>query len=86
MLLPSLLEWGAIMSMKPSAYYLRGLLEDLGVERKFIKELIAGVEEEKGLKDFKSTISIYKITCNPHRFRVIINSLIDDLKENLLYW
>lgn len=78
--------------MKPSAYYLRGLLYSLQVEGEGVKEgdlidlLIIGVEQEKPTSYFKEVVEEYKLDCNPFKYRIIINSLVDDLKEYLLLW
>ena len=78
--------------MKPTAYYLRGLLYSLQVEGEelqegdFIDRLIIGVEQEKTLTYFKEVVEEYKLYCNPFKYRIIINSLVDDLKEYLLLW
>lgn len=78
--------------MKLTAYYLRGLLDSLQVEGEELKEgdfidrLIIGVEQEKTLTYFKEVGEKYKLNCNPFKYRIIINSLVDDLKEHLLLW
>ena len=75
--------------MKPTAYYLRGLLYSLQVEKEeknFIDHLIIGVEQEKPITYFKEVVEEYKLNCNPFKYRIIINSLVDDLKEYLLLW
>ena len=78
--------------MKLTAYYLRGLLDSLQVEGEelqegdFIDHLIIGVEQEKTLTYFKEVVEEYKLNCNSFKYRIIINSLIDDLKEHLLLW
>ena len=75
--------------MKLTAYYLRGLLDSLqvkGEELDFINHLIIGVEQEKTLTYFKEVGEKYKLNCNPFKYRIIINSLVDDLKEYLLLW
>ena len=75
--------------MKPTAYYLRGLLYSLQVEGEegdFIDHLIIGVEQEKPITYFKEVVEKYKLYCNPFKYRIIINSLVDDLKEYLLLW
>lgn len=75
--------------MKPTAYYLRGLLDSLqveGEEKDFIDHLIIGVEQEKPITYFKEVVEKYKLDCNPFKYRIIINSLVDDLKEYLLLW
>ena len=78
--------------MKPTAYYLRGLFCSLEVEGKKLKEkdfidlLIIGVEQEKPITYFKEVVEKYKLDCNPLKYRIIINSLVDDLKEYLLLW
>lgn len=76
--------------MKPTAYYLRGLLDSLQIkeeeERDFIDHLIIGVEQEKPITYFKEVAEEYKLNCNPFKYRIIINSLVDDLKEYLLLW
>ena len=78
--------------MKPSAYYLRGLLYSLQVEGEelqegyFIDHLIIGVEQEKPITYLKEVVEEYKLNCNPFKYRIIINSLVDDLKEYLLLW
>ena len=78
--------------MKPTAYYLRGLLYSLQVEGEELKEgyfidlLIIGVEQEKPILYFKELVEEYKLYCNPFKYRIIINSLVDDLKEYLLLW
>ena len=75
--------------MKPTAYYLRGLLDSLqikGEELNFIDHLIIGVEQEKPITYFKEVVEEYKLNCNPFKYRIIINSLVDDLKEYLLLW
>ena len=75
--------------MKLTAYYLRGLLDSLqveGEEKDFINHLIIGVEQEKTLTFFKGVAEEYKLDCNPFKYRIIINSLADDLKEYLLLW
>ena len=75
--------------MKPSAYYLRGLLNSLqveGEELSFINNLVIGVEQEKPITYFKELAEEYKLNCNPFKYRIIINSLVDDLKEYLLLW
>ena len=80
------------MSIKPSAYYLRGLLYLLQAEGEELKEgdfidsLIIGVEQEKPITYFKEIVEEYKLDCNPFKYRIIINSLVDDLKEYLLLW
>lgn len=51
------------MSMKPSAYYLRGLLDSLeleGEELNLIDNLIIGVEQEKTITYFKEVVEEYK--------------------------
>ena len=78
--------------MKLTAYYLRGLLDSLQVEGEELKEgdfidhLIIGVEQEKTLTYFKEVVEEYKLNCNSFKYRIIINSLVDDLKEHLLLW
>ena len=78
--------------MKPTAYYLRGLLYSLQVEGEelqegdFIDRLIIGVEQEKHITFLKRVVEKYKLDCNPFKYRIIINSLVDDLKEYLLLW
>ena len=78
--------------MKPTAYYLRGYLYSFQVEgeelqeRDFINHLIIGVEQEKPITYFKEAVEKYKLICNPFKYRIIINSLADDLKEYLLLW
>ena len=75
--------------MKLTAYYLRGLLDSLqvkGEELDFINHLIIGVEQEKTLTYFKEVVEEYKLNCNSFKYRIIINSLVDDLKEYLLLW
>lgn len=75
--------------MKLTAYYLRGLLDSLqvkGEELNFINHLIIGVEQEKTLTYFKEVVEEYKLNCNSFKYRIIINSLVDDLKEHLLLW
>ena len=75
--------------MKLTAYYLRGLLDSLqvkGEELNFINHLIIGVEQEKTLTYFKEVAEEYKLNCNSFKYRIIINSLVDDLKEYLLLW
>ena len=75
--------------MKPTAYYLRGLLDSLqikGEELNFINHLIIGVEQEKPITYLKEVAEEYKLNCNPFKYRIIINSLVDDLKEYLLLW
>ena len=75
--------------MKPTAYYLRGLLYSLqveGEELQVIDNLIIGVEQEKPITFFKEVVEEYKLNCNPFKYRIIINSLVDDLKEYLLLW
>lgn len=78
--------------MKPTAYYLRGLLDSLQVEGEELQEgdlidhLIIGVEQEKPTSYFKEVVEEYKLYCNPFKYRIIINSLVDDLKEYLLLW
>ena len=75
--------------MKLTAYYLRGLLDSLqvkGEELNFINHLIIGVEQEKTLTYFKEVVEEYKLNCNSFKYRIIINSLVDDLKEYLLLW
>ena len=75
--------------MKPTAYYLRGLLDSLqveGEEKDFINHPIIGVEQEKPITYFKEVVEEYKLNCNPFKYRIIINSLVDDLKEYLLLW
>ena len=78
--------------MKPTAYYLRGLLDSLQVEGEELKEgdfidrLIIGVEQEKPITYFKEAAEEHKLNCNPFKYRIIINSLVDDLKEYLLLW
>ena len=75
--------------MKPTAYYLRGLFCSLkveGEEKYFIDHLIIGVEQEKPITYFKEVVEKYKLNCNPFKYRIIINSLVDDLKEYLLLW
>ena len=75
--------------MKLTAYYLRGLLDSLqvkGEELDFINHLIIGVEQEKTLTYFKEVAEEYKLNCNSFKYRIIINSLVDDLKEHLLLW
>ena len=78
--------------MKLTAYYLRGLLDSLQVkgeelqEGDFINHLIIGVEQEKTLTYFKEVVEEYKLNCNSFKYRIIINSLVDDLKEYLLLW
>ena len=75
--------------MKLTAYYLRGLLDSLqvkGEELDFINHLIIGVEQEKTLTYFKEVTEEYKLDCNPFKYRIIINSLADDLKEYFLLW
>ena len=75
--------------MKPTAYYLRGLLYSLqveGEELNLIDHLIIGVEQEKTITYFKEVAEEYKLNCNPFKYRIIINSLVDDLKEYLLLW
>ena len=75
--------------MKPTAYYLRGLFCSLkveGEELNFIDRLIIGVEQEKPITYFKEVAEEYKLDCNPFKYRIIINSLVDDLKEYLLLW
>ena len=75
--------------MKLTAYYLRGLLDSLQVkeeELNFINRLIIGVEQEKTLTYFKEVAEEYKLNCNSFKYRIIINSLVDDLKEHLLLW
>lgn len=78
--------------MKPTAYYLRGLFCSLKVEGEELQEgnlidkLIVGVEQEKTLTYFKEVVEEYKLNCNPFKYRIIINSLVDDLKEYLLLW
>ena len=75
--------------MKLTAYYLRGLLDSLqvkGEELNFIDRLIIGVEQEKTLTYFKEVVEEYKLNCNSFKYRIIINSLVDDLKEYLLLW
>lgn len=75
--------------MKLTAYYLRGLLDSLqvkGEELNFINHLIIGVEQEKPISYFKEVVEEYKLNCNPFKYRIIINSLVDDLKEYLLLW
>ena len=75
--------------MKPTAYYLRGLFCSLkveGEELNLIDHLIIGVEQEKPITYFKEVVEEYKLDCNPFKYRIIINSLVDDLKEYLLLW
>ena len=78
--------------MKPTAYYLRGLFCSLKVEGEGVREgdfidlLIIGVEQEKPITYFKEVAEEYKLNCNPFKYRIIINSLVDDLKEYLLLW
>ena len=76
--------------MKPTAYYLRGLLDSLQIKEEeegdFIDHLIIGVEQEKPTSYFKEVVEEYKLDCNPFKYRIIINSLVDDLKEYLLLW
>ena len=75
--------------MKLTAYYLRGLLDSLqvkGEELNFINHLIIGVEQEKTLTYFKEVAEEYKLNCNSFKYRIIINSLVDDLKEHFLLW
>ena len=75
--------------MKPTAYYLRGLFCSLqveGEELNLIDHLIIGVEQEKPITYFKEVAEEYKLNCNPFKYRIIINSLVDDLKEYLLLW
>ena len=78
--------------MKLTAYYLRGLLDSLQVEGEELQEgdlidhLITGVEQEKTLTYFKEVAEEYKLDCNSFKYRIIINSLVDDLKEYLLLW
>ena len=78
--------------MKPTAYYLRGLFCSLKVEgeglreRDLIDHLIIGVEQEKPITFLKEVVEEYKLDCNPFKYRIIINSLVDDLKEYLLLW
>ena len=75
--------------MKPTAYYLRGLLDSLqikGEELNFINHLIIGIEQEKPITYLKEITEEYKLNCNPFKYRIIINSLVDDLKEYLLLW
>ena len=75
--------------MKPTAYYLRGLFCSLkveGEEEDFINHLIIGVEQEKPITFLKRVVEEYKLDCNPFKYRIIINSLVDDLKEYLLLW
>ena len=75
--------------MKPTAYYLRGLFCSLkveGEEKDFIDLLIIGVEQEKPITYFKEVVEEYKLDCDPFKYRIIINSLVDDLKEYLLLW
>ena len=75
--------------MKLTAYYLRGLLDSLqvkGEELNLINHLIIGVEQEKTLTYFKEVAEEYKLNCNSFKYRIIINSLVDDVKEYLLLW
>ena len=78
--------------MKPTAYYLRGLFCSLKVEGEGLREgdlidqLIIGVEQEKPITFLKEVVEEYKSDCNPFKYRIIINSLVDDLKEYLLLW
>ena len=78
--------------MKPTAYYLRGLFCSLKVEGEGLQEgnlinlLIIGVEQEKPITYLKEVVEKYKLNCNPFKYRIIINSLVDDLKEYLLLW
>ena len=55
-------------------------------EGDFIDHLIIGVEQEKPITYFKEVVEEYKLDCNPFKYRIIINSLVDDLKEYLLLW
>ena len=76
--------------MKPTAYYLRGLLDSLKIKEEeegdLIDLLIIGVEQEKPITYLKEVAEEYKLDCNPFKYRIIINSLVDDLKEYLLLW
>ena len=78
--------------MKPTAYYLMGLFCSLKVEGEGLREgdlidhLIIGVEQEKPITYLKEVVEKYKLNCNPFKYRIIINSLVDDLKEYLLLW
>ena len=42
------------------------------------KYTIMGVEQEKTLTDLKEVVEEYKLNCNPFKYRIIINSLVDE--------